>query len=126
MPLGVLAGGGFEIGISTNFDSFPINSFLFPERTTIGQEQTDFCISQFKALIPRLVQQNRSPFVHHESYQHMPPVVYQDLLGISAMYCQKTPQNQTIMFSMLDSRVSSLFESSRSSSWLTKDYLVGV
>jgi hypothetical protein len=56
----------------------------------------------------------------------MPPVVYQDLLGISALYCQKSPQNQTIIFSILDSQISSLIESSKSSLWSTTDYLVGV
>lgn len=115
-----------EIGAALNFDLLPINSFPFPERTSIRQEQIDFCISQFKASVPQLVQQNRSPFIHCASYQRTPPVVYQDLLGISAMYSQKTPQNQTVMFSMLDSRVSSLIESSKSCSWSPKDYLVGL
>lgn len=45
---------------------------------------------------------------------------------MSAMYCQKSPQNQTIIYSMLDSRVASLVHSSKTSSWSTKDYLVGV
>jgi hypothetical protein len=125
-PICLSTGGDFEIGAPTNFDLYHINSFPFPERTTIRQEQIDFCISQFKAFIPQLVQQNRSPFIHRDSYQRMPPTVYQDLLGISAMYCQKSFQNQSIIFSMLDSRISSLIESSKSSSWSTKGYLVGV
>jgi len=104
----------------------PINSIPFLERTVLKQDQVDFCISQFKACIPQLVQQNRSPFIHPDSYQHMPPGIYQDLLGVSAMYSQKTPQSQTVTFSMLDSRVSSLLTASRSSCWSIKDYLVGV
>lgn len=40
------------------------------------------------------------------------------------MYSQKTPLNQTVVFSMLDSRTSSLVETSRS--WSTGDYLVRV
>jgi hypothetical protein len=125
-PIRLSTGDGFEVGASTNFDLFPINSFPFPERATIRQEQIEFCIGQFKAFIPQLVRNNRSPFIHHDLYPNMPPVVYQNLLGISAMYCQKSPQNQTIIFSMLDNRISSLIESSKSSLWSTKDYLVGV
>jgi hypothetical protein len=116
----------FEIGVSSKYDLFYINSFPYPERATIRQEQLDFCILQFKDIILQLVHQNRSPFIHHNSYLDRPPVAYQDLLGTSAMYCQKTPQNQSITFSMLDSRISSLIGSSKSSMWSTKDYLLGV
>ncbi|KFY58936.1 hypothetical protein V496_05912 [Pseudogymnoascus sp. VKM F-4515 (FW-2607)] len=116
----------FETSSSTKYDLFYINSFPYPERATIKQEQLDFCILQFKDIILQLVHQNRAPFIHHDSYQLAPPVAYQDLLGISAMYCQKTPQNQTITFSMLDSRISSLIGSSKSSAWSANDYLVGV
>jgi hypothetical protein len=125
IPLCLSSGAGFEIGSSPNSDLLPFNSFPFPERTTIRQEQIDFCISQFKAFIPQLVQQNRSPFIHPDSYQRVPPVAYQDLLGVSAMYCHKSPQNQIVIFSMLDSRISSLMQSSKSS-WSAKDYLVGL
>lgn len=116
----------FETDAPTKYDLFYINSFPYPERATIKQEQLDFCVSQFKDIILQLVHQNRAPFIHHDSYQLAPPVAYQDLLGVSAMYCQKTPQNQTIIFSMLDSRISSLIRSSKSSLWSTKDYLVAV
>lgn len=126
VPRGPSPCAAFEIGSSTEYDLFYINSFPYPERATIRQEQLDFCILQFKDIILQLVHQNRAPFIHHDSYQLAPPVAYQDLLGISAMYCQKTPQNQTITFSMLDSRISSLIGSSKSSPWSTKDYLVGV
>lgn len=102
-----------------------LNSFPFPERTVISQGQIDFCIGQFKAFIPQIVPQNWSP-------SFIPIRINacsrssSDLLGISAMYCHKSPLNQTIVVSMLDSRISSLIESSNSSSWPTKDYLVGV
>jgi hypothetical protein len=126
MPIYLSSIGRSDSGALVNFDLSPLDSFPFPERTTISQEQSDFCIKQFKGFIPRLVQQNQSPFIHPNSYQQMPPAVYQDLLGVSAMYCQKSPQNQSIIFSTLDSRISSLIESSKSSSWLAKDYLVSV
>lgn len=126
IPLSLPSSAGFGVGSSPNSDLLPLNSFPFPERTTITQEQIDFCISQFKASIQQLIQQNRSPFIHPTSYQCVPPVVYQDLLGVSAMYYYKTPQNQTVVFSMLDSRVSSLIQSSKSSFWSPNDYLVGL
>lgn len=126
VPTGLSSCAAFETSSSTKYDLFYINSFPYPERATIKQEQLDFCILQFKDIILQLVRQNRAPFIHHDSYQHAPPVAYQDVLGISAMYCQKTPQNETITFSMLDSRISSLIGSSKSSPWSAKDYLVGV
>ncbi|KFX93008.1 hypothetical protein O988_07042 [Pseudogymnoascus sp. VKM F-3808] len=126
MPTNLSPCAAFETSPTTEYDLFYINSFPFPERTTIKKEQLDFCILQFKDIILQIVHQNRAPFIHHDSYQLAPPVAYQDLLGICAMYCQKTPQNQTIIFSMLDSRISSLIGSSKSSTWSTADYLVGV
>lgn len=125
-PILLPSSGSSDISASANVDLSSVNSFPFPERTTIRQEQIHFCIKQFKGFIPQLVGQNRSPFIHPDSYQRMPPPVYQDLLGVCAMYCQKSPQNQTLIFSILDSRISSLIESSNSSSWLVNDYLVGV
>lgn len=56
----------------------------------------------------------------------MPPATYQDILGICAMYIQKSPRNQTVIFAMLDSRVSNLINDSKSSPWLAKDYLIAV
>lgn len=126
LSLGLSIGSDLEFGSPVSFDSFPMSFFPFPERTVLKQEQIDFCIDQFKTCIPQLVQQNRSPFIHRDSYQRMPPVAYQDLLGISAMYAQKTPQNQTIIFLTLDYRIASLLQSARSSMWSTQDYLVGV
>jgi hypothetical protein len=104
----------------------PFDSFQFPELTVVPQEQVEFCIGQFKACILQLVQQNQLPFIHLSTYQQSPPNLYQDLLGVSAMYCQKSPQNQAIIFSMLDHKISSVVSSTNSSSWLTEDYLVRV
>jgi hypothetical protein len=126
MSIYLPTGSGLQTGGLADIDLFPMSSFPFPERTTLRQDQIDFCVSRFKAFIPQLVRQNRSPFVHPDSYKHTPPVIYQDLLGISAMYCQKSPQNQTILFSILDSRIASLVEFSKSSSWSITDYLLGV
>lgn len=126
VPTDLSTYAALENDASTKYDLFYINSFPYPERATIKQEQLDFCVSQFKDIILQLVHQNRAPFIHHDSYQLVPPVAYQDLLGVSAMYCQKTLQNQTVIFSMLDSRISSLIGSSKSSLWSTKDYLIAV
>jgi hypothetical protein len=104
----------------------PVSSFSFPERTILKQDQIDFCISQFKACITQLVLQNRTPFIHQNTYQEVVPEIYLDLVGVCAIYCQKTPQNQRVIFSMLDSRVRNLVDPSKTSSWLTKDYLAGV
>lgn len=117
---------GFLIGVSASFDQCPLDSFSFPERTVVKQDQIDFCIAQFKNMVPQLVQLSQSPFIHCSSYESMPPVVYQDLLGVSALYCHKSNQNKTTIFSMLDSRVSTLITSSKSSSWSIQDYLVGI
>ncbi|KAH6710727.1 hypothetical protein BKA61DRAFT_102501 [Leptodontidium sp. MPI-SDFR-AT-0119] len=119
--------GGFDQDISANVGLLPaFSSFSFPERMAIGTDQIQFCIKQFKCMVPALVQLAPSPFIHHDSYRLMPPVTYQDLLGISALYCQKSPQNETIIFSMLDSRVSSLIESSKYLFWSAKEYLIAV
>jgi hypothetical protein len=109
-----------------NIDLFPLSSFQFMELAAIGQEQVDFCIRQFKACIPQLILQNRSPFIHPSSHTHTSSNMYQDLLGVCAMYNQKTPQNQTVIFSMLNYKISSLIAASNSSSWLIEDYLLGV
>ncbi|MCJ1303252.1 hypothetical protein MMC08_006060 [Hypocenomyce scalaris] len=127
IPIDPSVGAEFEIYGSSNIEMSPFDSFRFPELTTLTAEQVDFCIGQFKACVPQLVQQNRSPFIHPLSYQHQPPNIYQDLLGVSAMYCQKVPQNQAVVSAMLDGRISSLVVASNSSSaWSIEDYLVGV
>lgn len=126
LPTFLTTNDGFAIGVSADFTSLPLDSFPFPERTVIRPEQRDFCISSIRSLILQLVQRSRSPFIHPHSYQQLPPVAYQDLLGICAMYSQKTPQNQAVIFSMLDSRVSSLIYSSKVSTWSKKDRLLAV
>ena len=126
IPLDFPIDAELEIRGSSNSEALPLHSFPFPELTTLNSEQVDFCIGQFKACVLQLVQQNNSPFVHSLSYQHTPPNLYQDLLGVSAMYSQKTPQNQTIVFAMLDNRISTLVASSNSSAWSMEDTLVNV
>ncbi|KAH7336030.1 hypothetical protein BKA65DRAFT_26792 [Rhexocercosporidium sp. MPI-PUGE-AT-0058] len=127
LQTGLTISGELDEDISISLGLLPaVSSFPFPERMVIATEQMQFCISQFKKLVPDLVQMNKSPFIHHNSYQSLPPVAYQDLLGISAMYCQKSPQNVAMIFSMLDSRVTSLIESSKYSLWSAREYLVGV
>ncbi|KAK6066347.1 alcohol dehydrogenase GroES-like domain-containing protein [Seiridium cupressi] len=126
VPVGEATGGVSEANELSEMDLLPLASLQVPVRTILKQEQIDFCIDQFQSFIPQLVQQNQLPFIHPASFQDVPPVVYQDLLGLSAMYCQKSLQNRAVIFSMLDSRIDSLVNSSKTSSWSTKDYLVGV
>ncbi|KAK9415874.1 putative Alcohol dehydrogenase [Seiridium unicorne] len=126
VPVGEATGGVSEASELSEMDLLLLESLQVPVRTILKQAQIDFCIDQFQSFIPQLVQQNQLPFIHPASYQDAPPVVYQDLLGLSAMYCQKSLQNRAVIFSMLDSRIDSLVNSSKTSSWSTKDYLVGV
>jgi hypothetical protein len=119
-------GSGLIFGVSPTIGCSSVDSFSFPERTVIKPEQINFCVGQFQNLIPQLVQQNRSPFIHCNSYQNMPPAVYQDLLGVCAMYSQKNILNQGVIFSMLDNQVFNLVKSYNPSSWSTQDYLVGI
>ncbi|KAK6069483.1 alcohol dehydrogenase GroES-like domain-containing protein [Seiridium cupressi] len=126
VPVGEATGGVSEANELSEMDLLPLASLQVPVRTILKQEQINFCIDQFQSFIPQLVQQNQLPFIHPASFQDAPPVVYQDLLGLSAMYCQKSLQNRAVIFSMLDSRIDSLVNSSKTSSWSTKDYLVGV
>ncbi|KAH8596290.1 hypothetical protein B0O99DRAFT_110933 [Bisporella sp. PMI_857] len=119
-------GTDFNPGALMARDLSPLTSFCFQERTTLTPEQTDFCISQFQFWILQLAQQNQSPFIHSSSYQQKPPEAYQGLLGVCAMYSQKTPQNQSIIFSMLDSQVFRLIYKAKSEYWGAEEYLLGV
>ena len=49
------------------------------------------------------------PFVHHTSYRGDLPQVYQDLLGVSAMYCQRTSASKQLVFTLLDKSLPNLF-----------------
>ena len=120
------ASAEFETHGWSNIELLPLDSLRFPELTTLSPDQVDFCISQFRDCVPQLVRQNSTPFIHPLSYQNAPPSIYQDLLGVSALYCQKSPQNQAVVFTILDARISTLVESSTSSAWSIEDYLVGV
>lgn len=110
----------------SSFLDVSLSSFAFPERTVIRQEQIEFCIDRFKESIFELVQSNHSPFIHQTSYESEPPGAIQDLLGVGAMYCRKSPANQKIFFAMLNSRADSLVASSKSTSLSTAEWLVGV
>jgi len=113
---------------ASSIDVCPFDYFDFPELTTMSREQVDFCIRLFKACIPQMVTENRTPFIHHFSYQYAVPHVFHDLLGVSAMYHQKTPRNETVIFSMVNQAVCRLIKSSESATatWSPNDYLVGV
>lgn len=89
-----------------------MSTFKFPELAPITREQVDFTVRQFQVCVKQLVQGHKLPFVHHNSYQGDVPHEYQDLLGVSAMYCQKTPDNQQLVFSLLDKSISRLISNS--------------
>lgn len=89
-----------------------MDSFNFPELAPISRYQVDFTVRRFQGCITQLIQDGKLPFIHHTSYRDEIPPVYQDLLGVSAMYCQKTPDNQRLVFSMLDKSLSRLTTSS--------------
>ncbi|KIV79539.1 hypothetical protein PV11_07092 [Exophiala sideris] len=108
---------------SSAWQGSPFNTVDFPELAPISKEQVDFCTTQFQSCITQLVQGVNLPFIHHSSYRHTVPRVYQDLLGVSAMYCQKTHTNLPVVFAMLDDNISRLV--AKSSSWEPEGLLLG-
>ncbi|KAI1629912.1 hypothetical protein EDD37DRAFT_75124 [Exophiala viscosa] len=95
----------------------------FPELAPITKDQVDFCTTQFQSCIAQLVQGVNLPFIHHTSYKDTVPCLYQDLVGVSAMYCQRTPENLPVVFAILDDNISRLI--AKSSSWGPEELLLG-
>ena len=95
----------------------------FPELAPINKDQVDFCTTQLQSCIAQLVQGVNLPFIHRTAYKDTVPSVYRDLVGVSAMYCQKTPENLSVVFAMLDDNISRLI--AKSPSWGPEDLLLG-
>lgn len=100
----------------------PWNTVDFPELASISKEQVDFCVQQFQSFITQLVQGVNSPFIHHSAYADTVPSAYQDLVGVSAMYCQRTPENLPVVYAMLDNNMTRLIAGS--STWGPEDLLL--
>ncbi len=94
-----------------NVEKLSLHSFSFPELAPISREQVDFTVRRLQDCITKLVQGSRLPFVHHTLYGDVPQV-YQDLLGVSAMYCRRPPASRQLVFCMLDKSLSRLMSSS--------------
>ena len=103
-------------------ESLPLASFPFPELAPISRDQVDFIVSQLQACIAQVVGGGKMPFIHHTAYRGSLPQGYQDLLGVSAMYRHKTPENKNTVFSMLDKNISRLFATSNS--WALDELLL--
>ena len=109
-----------------NSSDSPYSSFQFPELVAISKDQINYCVSQLKGCAVTLPVQNQTPFIHHQSYRVNAPSAYHDLLGVAALYSQKTPENEEVVLDSLRSRSLSLVECSKLSSWSLEDYLLGV
>jgi hypothetical protein len=109
-----------------NSPDSPYSSFQFPELVAISKEQINYCVSQLKSCAVTLPIQNQTPFIHHQSYRVNAPSAYHDLLGVAALYSQKTPENEEVVLDSLRSRSWFLVLSSKLSSWSSEDYLLGV
>ncbi|CZR69467.1 uncharacterized protein PAC_19367 [Phialocephala subalpina] len=92
----------------------PYDSFPFPERTVVEPFRIDYCNFEFQRCVFSLVLENRTLFIHPDLYQDTMPDLYQDLLGVCAMYAQKTVQNSVFVFRMLFLKLSKLRSESKS------------
>ena len=78
-----------------NRNDAPHRSVLAGE---IYQGRIIYSVKRIKAYPSLLVKNGSTPFIHKKLYsEYMPPAI-QDILGICALYGQKTEQNQSIVF----------------------------
>jgi hypothetical protein len=102
----------------------PWSSFEFPELAPISLEQVEFVVTQFQACVVKIIQRSQVPFLHTSSHEADLPLVYQRLLGVSAMYCQRTSGSLRLLLGMLRSGIFDLVKAS--SAWSFQDLLLAV
>src|SRR3954471_4989565 len=97
----------------------PFDSFFFPEVQSLTKSQIHYSVSHLKGWIGTFVRECQTPFIHLRSYQNNPPPAYEDALSICSLYLHRTPQNQTVMFSLFESKLSALIQ--ESTLWFSAD-----
>jgi hypothetical protein len=83
-------------------------------------------VVQLQGYVTTLVKEGQNSFVHKFSNEDSLPKIYQDLLGLSALHCQKSQQNQAILWRMVDERVKDLISASIISSRSLEDRLLNL
>lgn len=74
----------------------------------IYQERIIYSVKKVKAYPSLLVSQGSTPFIHRKLYaEYMPPAI-QDVLGICALYGQKTERNQDLVFRTISLKAAQL------------------
>ena len=74
----------------------------------IYQERIIHTVRRIKAYPSLLVSQASTPFIHAKLYSEYMPGVIHDVLGICALYGQKTERNQTLVFQAISHKAAQL------------------
>lgn len=74
----------------------------------IYQERIIYSVKRIKAYPGLFVSEGSTPFIHKKLYSEYMPLAIQDVLGICALYGQKTERNQDLVFQAISLKAAQL------------------
>jgi hypothetical protein len=104
--------------VMTDIDSFlvpdQLGAFDTPDRSVLAGEiyqgRIIYSVKRMKAYPDLFIRQGSTPFIHGSLYVDSMPTAIHDVLGVCALYGQKTERNQSLVFRTISHKASRLVE----------------
>jgi hypothetical protein len=74
----------------------------------LSKAQTQFVIRHLSGFVPAMAHAGATLYLHKDLYPSSEPEAYQDCVALSALYLNKTPQNQRILARSISSKIASM------------------
>ncbi|KAF2116308.1 hypothetical protein BDV96DRAFT_645639 [Lophiotrema nucula] len=113
---------GFVEGLEPDY----LAAAVGPVRSSLARAETEAAVHRFKTWPEKWVKEGKAPFIHPMLYQSGMPKPLQDAYAACAIYSTKTPQNEFVALTVIESKANELVRSPNQASWTPLDLLAAI